>query len=46
MAGSNEDPGQSRRPSAEDWGWSTTGRVLDVWMIGRMGDIVCILHRA
>jgi hypothetical protein len=29
MAGSDEDLGRSRRPAAEDWGWSSTGRVLD-----------------
>jgi hypothetical protein len=46
MAGSNEDHGRSRRPSAEDQGWSSTGRVLGGRMIKRSGDVVCGLHRA
>jgi hypothetical protein len=29
MVGIDEDRGKSRRPSAEDQGWSSTGRVLD-----------------
>jgi hypothetical protein len=29
MAGSNEDHDRSRRPNAEDQGWSSTGQVLD-----------------
>jgi hypothetical protein len=45
MAGSDEDLGRSRRPSAEHWGWSSIGRVLGGWMIGRSGDIVCVLYR-
>jgi hypothetical protein len=28
MAGSDEDPDSSRRPGAEDRGWSSMGRVL------------------
>jgi hypothetical protein len=46
MAGNGEDHGRSRRPSAEDRGWSSTGRVLDGRMIGMSGDAVCGLHRA
>jgi hypothetical protein len=46
MAGSNEDHGKSRRPSAEDRGWSSISQVLDGWMIGRSGDAMCGLHHA
>jgi hypothetical protein len=46
MAGSDEDHGRSRRPGAEDRGWSSIGRVLGGWAIGRSGDTVCDLHRA
>jgi hypothetical protein len=46
MAGSDEDRGRSRRPSVEDWGWSSKGRVLGGQMIRRMSDTVCGLHRA
>jgi hypothetical protein len=46
MAGSDEDCGKSRRPGAEDQGWSVTGRVLSVRMIERSGDAVCDLHHA
>jgi hypothetical protein len=28
MAGSDEDRGRSRRPSAEDWGWSLRNQVV------------------
>jgi hypothetical protein len=35
MAGNDEDDGRSRRPGAEDRGWSH-----------RSGDAVCGLHRA
>jgi hypothetical protein len=45
MVGSNKDGGRSRRPSAEDRGWSGTGRVLVGQTIGRSADIVCGLHR-
>jgi hypothetical protein len=41
MVGSDEDLGRSRRPGAEDQGWSTTGQVLSGRMIERSGDIVC-----
>jgi hypothetical protein len=46
MAGSNKDHGRSRRPGAEDRGWSSTGWVLDGWMIVRSGDAVRGLHYA
>jgi hypothetical protein len=46
MAGSDENLGRSRRPGAEDWGWSSTGQVLGGRMIERSGDVVCSLHRA
>jgi hypothetical protein len=46
MPGSDEDLGRSRRPTAEDWRWSSTGRILGGWTIGRSGDVVCDLYRA
>jgi hypothetical protein len=46
MAGSNEDRDRSRRPSAKDRRWSGTSRVLGGWMVGRLGDVVCCMHRA
>jgi hypothetical protein len=46
MAGSDEDLGRSRRPDVEDWGWSSTSRVLGGRTIGRSDDVVCSLHRA
>jgi hypothetical protein len=46
MVGNGEDHGRSRRPSAEDRGWSSTCRVLDGRTIGMSGDAVCGLHRA
>jgi hypothetical protein len=46
MTGSDEDHGRSRRPSAEDRGWSSTSRVLSGRMIEWSGDVVCGLHRA
>jgi hypothetical protein len=46
MPGSDEDCGRSRRPSAEERGWSSTGQVLGGQMIERSGDAVCGLHRA
>jgi hypothetical protein len=46
MVGSNEDHGRNRRPGAEDWGWSNTGRVLDGQMIERSDDVVCGLYCA
>jgi hypothetical protein len=44
MAGSDEDHGGSRRPGAEDRGWSSTGRVLGGRMVKRSGDAMCSLH--
>jgi hypothetical protein len=46
MEGSNEDLGRSRRPSAEDWGWLSTGRVLGGRTIRRSCDAMCGLYRA
>jgi hypothetical protein len=46
MVGSNEDRGRSKRPGAEDRGWSSIGRVLSGRVIGRSGNAVCGLHRA
>jgi hypothetical protein len=46
IVGNDEDRDKSRRPGAEDRGWSSTSRVLDCRMIERSGDAVCGLHRA
>jgi hypothetical protein len=46
MAGSDVDSGRSRRPGAEDWGWSGTGRVLGGRTIERSDDSMCGLYRA
>jgi hypothetical protein len=46
MMDSDKDLGRSRRPSAHDRWWSSIGRILGDWMIGRSGDAVCGLHRA
>jgi hypothetical protein len=46
MAGSDEDHGRSRRPGAEDRGWSSIGRVLGGQTIERSDDVVCGLYRA
>jgi hypothetical protein len=46
MADSNEDLGRSRKPDVEDQRWSSTGRVLGGWTIGRSGDTVCGLYHA
>jgi hypothetical protein len=46
MVGSDEDHDRSRKPSAYDRGWSSTGRVLRDQAIRRSGDAVCGLHRA
>jgi hypothetical protein len=46
MTGSEEDLGQSRRPGAEDQGWSNTRRVLDGQTIERSGDVVCDMYCA
>jgi hypothetical protein len=45
MAGNDEDRERSRRFSAEDRGWSSTGWILGSQMIERSGDAVCDLHR-
>jgi hypothetical protein len=42
----DEDCSRSRRPGAEDQGWSSTGQVLGGRMIGRSGDAVCGQYRA
>jgi hypothetical protein len=44
MADNDKDRGKSRRPVAEDWGWSSVGRIHGGRMIGMSGDIVCSLH--
>jgi hypothetical protein len=44
MAGSDKDCGMSRRPSAEDQGWSSTGRVLGGQAIGTP-CAVCTIHK-
>jgi hypothetical protein len=44
MTGSDKNHEKSRRPGAEDWGWSSTGQVLGGRMIERLGDIVCGMH--
>jgi hypothetical protein len=46
MVGSDKDRGRSRRPGAEDRGWSSTSWVLGGRTIERSGDVVCGLHRA
>jgi hypothetical protein len=46
MVDSNEDRDRSRRHSAEDRGWLSTGRVLGGRTIERSGDAVCGLYRA
>jgi hypothetical protein len=46
MVGRDEDRGSSRRPSVEDWRWSSTSRVLGGRTIKMSGDTVCGLHRA
>jgi hypothetical protein len=46
MAGSDEDPDMSRRPGAEDRGWSSTCHVLSGQTIERLSDAVCGLYLA
>jgi hypothetical protein len=46
MVGSDDNLGKSRRPGAEDQGWSSTGRVLGGQMIETSGDAVCGLNHA
>jgi hypothetical protein len=38
---SDDDLGKSRRPDAENRGWSSTGRVLGDRMIEMSGDAMC-----
>jgi hypothetical protein len=45
-AGNDEDGGMSRRPGAEDRGWSSTGQVLGGQTIERSSDAVCSVHSA
>jgi hypothetical protein len=42
--GSDEDNGRSRRPGAEERGWSSTGQVLGGRTNKRSGDALCGLH--
>jgi hypothetical protein len=46
MTDNDEDLVRSRRPGAEDWGWSSIGRVLSGRTIGRSCDTVCGLYCA
>jgi hypothetical protein len=46
MTCNNEDHGMSRRPSAEDRGSSSTGRVIGGRTVERLGDAVCGLRCA
>jgi hypothetical protein len=46
MAGSDKDHDMSRRPGAEDQGWSSIGRVLGGRTVERSGDAVRGLHHA
>jgi hypothetical protein len=46
MMGSDKDRGRSRRPSADDQGWSGTSRVLSDRTIERLGDTVFGLYHA
>jgi hypothetical protein len=46
MTGNDKDRGRSRRPAAEDWTWSSTGRVLGGRTVERSGNVMCDLHRA
>jgi hypothetical protein len=46
MVGNDDDLGRSRRPGAEDRGWSSTGWVFGGRTIKRSGDVVCGPYRA
>jgi hypothetical protein len=46
IAGSDKDHGRTRRPDAENRGWSSIVQVLGGRAIRRLGDVVCGLHRA
>jgi hypothetical protein len=44
MVDNDDDRGKSRRLGAEDWGWSSTGRVLSGRTIEMSDDTVCGLY--
>jgi hypothetical protein len=46
MTVSDEGRDGSKRPGAEDQGWSSTGRVPDSKMIRKSSDALCGLYRA
>jgi hypothetical protein len=46
MTGSDDDHDRSRTLSAEDRGWSSTGRVVGYRTVERSSAVVCGLHRA
>jgi hypothetical protein len=46
MTCSDKDHGRTRRPDAENRGWSSIVQVLGGRAIRRLGDVVCGLHRA
>jgi hypothetical protein len=46
MAGSDDNRGRSRRSSAKDQRWSSTGQVLSGQTIGGSGDTLCGQYRA
>jgi hypothetical protein len=46
MADSDENLGRSRRPGADDRGWSSICRVLRGRVIRRSGDAMCNLYHA
>jgi hypothetical protein len=46
MVGSDKDRGRSRRPGADDRGWSITGQVLGGRVIGRPDDAMSGLYHA
>jgi hypothetical protein len=46
MTSSDEDRDRTRRPGAEDQGWSSIGRILGGWTVERSDDVVYGLHRA
>jgi hypothetical protein len=46
MTSSDEDRDRTKRPGAEDQGWSSIGRILGGWTVERSDDVVYGLHRA
>jgi hypothetical protein len=46
MVDSDEDHGRSRRPGAEDQGWSSIGQVLSDQTVERSTDAMCGLYHA